>query len=190
MGQIINSTFISLDGVINHMEAWHFAYTDDEAAEIAAEQLLATDALLMGRKTYEGYAAIWPQREGAYPDKINTMQKYVVSATIDQPGWANTTVISGDLVEQVTGLKQRGGDIMMHGFGPVARTLVKNGLLDVLHLWVHPHFAGVGNISDMLFSEGLNTRLELISPRTLNSGVVILSYQVPDGRPASSAAQA
>jgi dihydrofolate reductase len=65
----------------------------------------------------------------------------------------------------------------MHGFGPVAQTLIRNGLLDVLHLWVHPHFAGVGNISDMLFSEGNNTRLELIGPQILDSGVVILSYQ-------------
>jgi hypothetical protein len=65
MGRIINSTFVSIDGVINHMDAWHWAYTDEEAGEIAAEQLLATDALLMGRKTYEAYAAVWPQRDGA-----------------------------------------------------------------------------------------------------------------------------
>jgi dihydrofolate reductase len=184
MGDIINSTFVSLDGVINHLEAWHFAYADDEAAQIAAEQLLATDALLMGRKTYEGYAAIWPGRDGAYADKINSMRKYVVSATLDQAGWANTTVIKGDLVAQVARLRQQDGDIMTHGFGPVARTLIRSGLLDVLHLWVHPHFAGVGGPGDTLLSEGNNARLELISPRTLNSGVVILSYQVPDDRPA------
>jgi dihydrofolate reductase len=185
MGNIINSTFVSIDGIINHMEAWHFAYTDDEAAEIAAEQLMATDALLMGRKTYEGYAAIWPGREGAYPDKINSMRKYVVSTTMDKADWANTTVINGDLVAEVARLKQQDGDIMMHGFGPVAQTLIRNGLLDVLHLWVHPHFAGVGGLGDTLLSEGNNTRLELIGPRTLNSGVVILSYQVPDGESAS-----
>lgn len=177
MGKIINSTFVSIDGVINHMEAWHFAYTDDEAAAIATEQLLATDALLMGRKTYAGYAASWPQRDGAYADKINTMRKYVVSGTIDQADWANTTVIRSDLVAEVARLRQQDGDVMMHGFGPVAQTLIRNGLLDVLHLWVHPHFAGVGTISDMLFSEGNNTRLELIGPQILDSGVVILSYQ-------------
>jgi dihydrofolate reductase len=180
VGRIINSTFVSIDGVINHMEAWHFAYTDDESGEIAAEQLLATDALLMGRRTYEGYAAIWPQRDGAYPDKINTMQKYVVSDTLGKAGWANTTVVrGGDLVTEATRLRQQDGDVMMHGFGPVARTLISNGLLDVLHLWVHPQFAGVGAVSDMLFSEGNNTRLELTGPRVLRSGVVLLSYQVP-----------
>jgi dihydrofolate reductase len=182
MGKIINSTFVSIDGVINHMEAWHFAYTDDEAAQIAAEQLLATDALLMGRKTYEGYAAIWPGREGAYPDKINSMRKYVVSGTLDRADWENTTVIKGDLVTEVARLKQQEGDIMMHGFGPVAQALIRSGLLDVLHLWVHPHFAGVGSLGDTLLSAGNNARLELISPRVLDSGVVILSYQVPDGQ--------
>ncbi len=179
MGRIINSTFVSIDGVINHMDAWHWAYTDQEAGEIAAEQLLATDALLMGRKTYEAYAAIWPQREGVYPDKINTMQKYVASGTQDKADWANTTVLRGDLVAEVARLRQQDGDIMMHGFGPVAQTLIKNGLLDVLHLWVHPQFAGIGTIGDMLFSEGNNARLELIGTRTLKSGVVMLSYRIP-----------
>ena len=179
MGRIINSTFVSIDGVINHMEAWHFAYTDEEAGAIAAEQLLATDALLMGRKTYEEYAVIWPQHDGVYPDKINTMQKYVASRTLDKADWANTTVIKGDLVEEVTRIREQDGNIMMHGFGPVAQTLIRNGLLDVLHLWVHPQFAGVGAISDMLFSEGNNARLELIAPRTLSSGIVMLSYRVP-----------
>jgi dihydrofolate reductase len=176
---IINSTFVSIDGVINHMDAWHFAYTDEEARQIAAEQLLAADALLMGRKTYEGYAAVWPQRQGVYPDKINTMQKYVASGTLDKADWANTTVLKGDLVEEVAQLRRQDGDTIMHGFGPVAQTLIMNGLLDMLHLWVHPQFAGVGTISDTLFSEGNNARLELIATRTLSSGVVMLSYRVP-----------
>jgi dihydrofolate reductase len=189
MGRIINSTFVSIDGVINHMEAWHFDYTDDEADQIASEQLLASDALLMGRHTYEAYAASWPQRDGVYPDKINSIRKYVVSTTLDQADWANTTVIKGDLVPEASKLRQQSGDILMHGFGPVAQTLITNGLLDVLHLWIHPHFAGVGTPSDMLFSEGNNTRLELIGTRTLNSGIVILSYQVPEtGRGSAPAA--
>jgi dihydrofolate reductase len=88
-------------------------------------------------------------------------------------------VIKGDLVEEVTRIRDQDGDIMMHGFGPVAQTLIRNGLLDVLHLWVHPQFAGVGAISGMLFSEGNNTRLELIAPRILSSGIVMLSCRVP-----------
>lgn len=122
MRRIINSTFISLDGVINHMEAWHFAYTDDEAGQIATEQLLASDGLLMGRKTYEIYAGAWQERDGEYADKINGMAKYVASTTLTQAEWANSTVLGGDLVEEVTELKQEpGNDVLMHGFGPVAK---------------------------------------------------------------------
>lgn len=178
MRRIINSTFVSLDGVINHMEAWHFAFIDAEAEQIATEQLLASDALLMGRHTYEVYASSWPDRVGEYADKINSMQKYVASTTLANADWANTSVVRGDLVEQVAELKQESGrDILMHGFGPVARTLLAHRLLDELHLWVHPTFAGVGTTSDMLFSEGNNARLSLLGTRTLDSGVVILSYR-------------
>jgi dihydrofolate reductase len=176
MGKIINSTFVSIDGVINHMEVWHFDYIDDESEQVAMEQMQASEALLMGRQTYEVYASAWPDREGAMPDLINSMPKYVASTTLDKADWNNTTVIKGDLVTEVAKLKQQGGDILMHGFGPVANTLMTNGLLDVLHLWVHPHFAGVGGPGDLLLNEGNNTRLELLDTRTLKSGIVMLSY--------------
>ena len=178
MGKIINSTFVSIDGVINHMDAWHFDYTDDETDRITLEQIMASDAMLMGRHTYDVYASAWPEREGAYPDRINSIRKYVASTTLDKPDWNNTTVIKGDLVAEVAKLKAQPGDILMHGFGPVAQALVAADLLDVLHLWVHPHFAGVGTTADMLFSEGNNTRLELLSNQTLKSGVVLLTYNV------------
>jgi dihydrofolate reductase len=122
------------------------------------------------------YASTWPERDGAYADKINNMRKYVVSTTVDKPEWKNTTVINADLVAKAAELRQQDGDILMHGFGPVAHTLMTNGLLDVVHLWVHPHFAGVGGPGDMLLSPGNNTRLELIGTRVLKSGVVMLSY--------------
>ncbi|MGH3679924.1 MAG: dihydrofolate reductase family protein [Natronosporangium sp.] len=176
MGKIINSTFVSIDGVINHMEVWHFDYVDDESHQIALEQLQASEGLLMGRNTYDVYASSWPSRDGELADKINSMPKYVASTTLNNADWNNTTVIKGDLVTEVTKLKQRGGDILMHGFGPVAHTLMTNGLLDVVHLWVHPHFAGVGGPGDMLLSPGNNTRLELVETRTLRSGIVMLSY--------------
>jgi dihydrofolate reductase len=183
MGKIINSTFVSIDGVINHMEAWHFAYISDEPDLIALEQLQASEALLMGRNTYDVYASAWPNRDGVYADMINRIPKYVASTTLDKADWNNTTVIRGDLVTEVAKLKQQGGDILMHGFGPVANTLITNGLLDILHLWVHPHFAGVGGPGDLLLNEGNNTRLELIGTRILKSGIVLLSYQVPAGAP-------
>lgn len=178
MGKIINSTFVSIDGVINHMEAWHFAYGAEEREQIALEQIMASDAMLMGRHTYEAYASTWPEREGTYPTKINSIRKYVASTTLDKADWNNTTVIKGDLVAEVAKLKAQPGDILMHGFGPVAQALVAAGLLDVLHLWVHPQFAGVGTTADMLFSEGNNTPLELLSNQTLKSGVVLLTYKV------------
>jgi dihydrofolate reductase len=178
MRRIINSTFVSIDGVINHMEAWHFGYVDEEATQIATDQLLACDALLMGRRTYEVYAQSWPDRDGVYASKINGMRKYVASTTLEQADWAGTEVISSDLPKEVARLKEQpGGDILMHGFGPVARTLLAHGLLDELHYWVHPKFAGVGATSDLLYSEGTTARLDLLGTRTLASGVVIISYQ-------------
>lgn len=183
MGKIVNSTFVSIDGVINHMEAWHFAYITDEQTQIALEQLQASEALLMGRHTYDVYATSWPSRDGEVADTINRMPKYVASTTLDKADWNNTTVIKDDLVAEVAKLKQQGGDILMHGFGPVANTLITNGLLDVLHLWVHPHFAGVGGPGDLLLNQGNNSRLELIGTRTLKSGVVLLSYQIPEPAP-------
>lgn len=183
MGKIVNSTFVSIDGVINHMEVWHFAYIDDESEQIALEQMQASEALLMGRNTYDVYASAWPERDGVVAERINSMPKYVASTTLDKADWNNTTVIKGDLVAEAAKLKQQGGDILMHGFGPVANTLISNGLLDVVHLWVHPHFAGVGGPGDLLLNEGNDTRLELIGTRILKSGVVLLSYQVPASDP-------
>lgn len=185
MGKIINSTFVSIDGVINHMEVWHFAYIDDESEQIALEQLQASEALLIGRHTYEVFATAWPQRDGVMADTINSMPKYVASTTLDKADWSNTTVIKGDLAGEVAKLKQQGGDILMHGFGPVANTLITSGLLDVLHLWVHPHFAGVGGPGDLLLKQGTSTRLELTGTRILKSGVVLLSYQVPATAPSA-----
>lgn len=177
MRRIVNSTFVSLDGIVNHMESWHFDYVDDETNQIAAEQLDASEALLMGRKTYEVYASAWPGRDDEYSNKMNSIRKYVASTTMDKADWANTSVISGDLVQEVTALKQQPGrDILMHGYGPVARTLLTNGLLDELHLWVHPVLAGVGATDDMLFDKGQHAVLDLRDAKRLSTGVVILSY--------------
>jgi len=179
MSRIVNSTFVSLDGVINHMDQWHFDFVDDESDAIALNQLRDSDAMLMGRRTYEIYADAWSGREGEYADGINAITKYVASKTLRQADWANTTVLAGDLAGSVAGLKQaHDRDILMHGYGPVAKTLVREGLLDELYLWLHPMLAGVGTTDDMLFSDGLNTRLTLLDVRTLRSGVVLLRYEV------------
>ncbi|MHB8645599.1 MAG: dihydrofolate reductase family protein [Thermomicrobiales bacterium] len=178
MRKIINSTFVSLDGVINHMDRWHFQYGDDESAQLALEQLNAADTLLMGRNTYEVFAAAWPSRVGVMADKMNTMPKLVASTTLTNPEWDNTTVLSGELVPAVRDLKQQnGGPILMYGFGPIAKTLLREGLLDVIHLWYNPAFAGVGGPDDVLLTPGLNCHLTHTATRTLRSGMVMLSYQ-------------
>ncbi|HEX3815557.1 MAG TPA: dihydrofolate reductase family protein [Mycobacteriales bacterium] len=178
MGKIVNSTFVSLDGVINHMDRWHFDFVDAESDAFALKQLQDSAALLMGRHTYDAYASIWPGRDGEYADRINGLTKYVASTTLTAPEWAETTVVTGDLVDAVGKLKEATErTILMHGYGPVAKTLVRAGLLDELVLWVHPMLAGVGSSGDLLLSEGLNTRLTLLDTRTLSSGVVILSYR-------------
>jgi dihydrofolate reductase len=177
MGKIVNSTFVSLDGVINHMDRWHFDFVDAESDAFSLQQLRDADAMLMGRRTYEIYAQAWPGRDGTYADRINAMPKYVASTTLTDPGWADTTVLGDDLVAAVGKLKDEGHDILMHGYGPVAKTLVRHGLLDELYLWVHPMLAGIGTTDDMLISDGLNTRLTLLDATKLRSGVVILSYR-------------
>ncbi len=179
MSKIVNSTFVSLDGVINHMDRWHFDFVDAESDAVALQQLTASSALLMGRHTYEVYASVWPGRGGDYADKINAMDKYVASTTLASVDWAHTTILDGDVIEAVTTLKRTpGADILMHGYGPVAKTLLGHGLLDELHLWVHPQLAGVGGPGDLLLGEGLNTRLDLMDVTRLTSGVVILSYRI------------
>jgi dihydrofolate reductase len=177
MGKIVNSTFVSLDGVINHMDRWHFDFTDGQSDAFALQQLKASDSLLMGRHTYEVYASTWPARhEGEYAQHINAMPKYVASTTLTAADWNNTTILDGELTDAVAALKKT-QDILMHGYGPVAKTLVQNGLLDELFLWVHPALAGVGGADDLVLSQGLNARLTLIDVKRLDSGVVILGYR-------------
>ena len=177
MRKTISSTFISLDGVINHMEHWHFDYIDDDTGAIVLEQLQASDAVLMGRATYEAYAAVWPDRDEEYAQLLNSMDKYVASTTLSEPAWNNTTVLDGDLIESVRALKEAGdGDILLHGYGPVAKALLRHGLLDELFLWVHPVLAGVGSLGDTLLDDGLHAVLTPLDVRRLESGVVILHY--------------
>lgn len=181
MGRISNSTFVSLDGVVNHMDRWHFDYMDDETDALAMEHIDAATAMLMGRHTYEVYASVWPGREGEYADAINDIPKYVASATLTEPTWHNTTILTGELVEEVRALRDHDDvSILMHGYGPVAKTLLEADLLDELHLWVHPHLAGVGEPADLLMQQGLNKKLQLSGTRTLGSGVVVLSLTNPD----------
>ena len=178
MRKIVNSTFVSLDGVINHMDRWHFGFIDDELEALALDQMRASDALLLGRHTYDIYASAWPARDGELADRINAIAKYVASTTMQTADWTNTTIIGGGLVEEVTKLQDaHGKNILMHGYGPVAKTLMRHGLLDELCLWVHPVLAGVGTTEDMIWGEDVHARLELEDVKTLASGIVMLTYR-------------
>jgi dihydrofolate reductase len=132
----------------------------------------------MGRHTYDGFAPVWPTRSGdPYSDKINSMAKYVVSTTLHDPEWNNTTVISADVVDEIGRLKdQPGADIVQYGFGRLSHTLMAQGMLDELRLWVHPFFVGSGRPQDLLFRDGSAARFTLADTATLKSGIVVLYY--------------
>ena len=174
MGKIVNSTFVSADGVINHMDKWHFGYTSEQTDELALRQLREADAMLMGRNTYDVYAATWPERDSEYAGLINTIPKYVVSTTLTDPQWNATTVVP--TMDAAVALRET-GTILMHGFGPVAKALVVAGLLDELHLWYHPVLAGAGGPDDVLLTPGLNVAFDHLATTTFDNGVVVISLQ-------------
>jgi dihydrofolate reductase len=146
MRRIINSTFITIDGVIQHPENWPYEDVEDGSEEMQIELLRSCDAVLMGRHTYDGFAPAWSARSGdEYSDRINAMRKYVVSSSLAEADWQNTTVISGDPVPEISKLKEQPGkDIVQYGFGQLSFTLMEHGLLDELRLWVYPLFVGRG----------------------------------------------
>ena len=182
MKRIINSTYISLDGVIENPQDWPGLPDDGTFGRIQSELLFACDAVLMGRRTYEGFAPVWTARSGdPLSDRINSMSKYVVSTTLTDPKWTNTTVIADDVVAEVTKLKQEPGqDIVQYGFGQLSYALLAHGLLDELRLWVHPLFVGHGGPSDLLYRDSDLTQLELVATQPLTSGIVVLTYRIAE----------
>lgn len=140
MRRIINSTYITLDGVITDPQDWPADDFDENSGTIQTELLFACDAVLMGCKTYEGFAPVWSGRSGdPYSNRMNSITKYAISSALQNPEWSNTTVISGELISEIRRLKyQPGQDIVQYGFGPVSYSLMEHGLLDELRLWVHP----------------------------------------------------
>jgi dihydrofolate reductase len=184
MGRIVVTEFVSLDGVIEapgggedfQHAGWTFEIDrGEEGDKYKLDETLATEALLLGRRTFEGFAAAWPSMKGEFADKINGMPKYVVSSTLEEPEWNNSTVIKGDVVEEVSKLKQGAeGDIAVHGSAQLVQTLVDNGLVDELRLMVFPVVLGSGK---RLFGEmGDKKRLRLADSKTVGDGVVILTY--------------
>jgi dihydrofolate reductase len=139
------------------------------------EETRDSEALLLGRVTYDGFAEAWPSREGDFADMFNSMPKFVVSSTLKDPEWANSTVLDGDPVEEVSKLRDRlGGDIVVHGSAQLARALVEHDLVDELRLMVFPVVLGSGK---RLFDSGSKKRLKLAESRTVGDGVLILRYE-------------
>ena len=154
MSKLIVSQFITVDGVIEDpggsegFERGGWAFQFERGAEgdkFKLDELLASDVLLLGRVTYEGFAAAWPSRTGDFAEKFNTMRKYVVSTTLDEPGWNNSTVIKANVPEEVAKLKDEpGGDILVNGSVQLVRTLLDHDLVDELRLMVFPVVLGAG----------------------------------------------
>jgi dihydrofolate reductase len=182
MGKIVVSEFVALDGVIEDPHLWQGPFWNGEQAQYKSAELDATDAMLLGRKTYEGFAAAWPQRKGdPFADKFNALPKYVASNTLTNPTWENTTVLGSDLAEEVTRLKKRyTGDIVVHGSHTLVQDLVNRDLVDEYHLLVYPIVLGGGL---RMFEEGTKTKLALASSRQFAPGVMALTYRpATDGR--------
>lgn len=174
MRKLVESTFVTLDGVISAPQEWSPPYWDDEHAAYAGKLLFAADALLLGRVTYESFAEAWPQRSGdEYTDRINSMPKYVASNTLTEATW-NATIIQGDVAEEVGRLKEQPGeDILKFGTGELDRTLLEHGLLDELHFWIFPVLAGGGQ---HLIDGIETTHLKLVDTTPFESGIVVQTY--------------
>ena len=184
MGRIVVTEFVSLDGVMEDPGGsesfkhggWSFEISrGDEGDQFKLEETRASDALLLGRITYEGFAKAWPPRQGEFADKFNSMPKYVVSSTLESPDWTNTTVLTGDLAEEVAQVRARhDGDVVVHGSAQLAQWLLEHDLVDELRLMVFPVVLGTGK---RVFGETSDKkRLRLVDSKVVGDGVAILTY--------------
>jgi dihydrofolate reductase len=185
MRKVIVSEFVTLDGVMEdpggaekfEHGGWTMPYWHDEIGKVKFDELFASDALLLGRVTYQGFAAAWPGRtdEAGFADRMNSLPKYVVSTTLEEVAWNNSRLIKGNVAEEVSKLKQQPGqDILIAGSGVLVRTLMQHDLIDAYRLLVYPVVLGSGK---RLFRDGSKTTLRLVETKAFPSGVVLLEYQ-------------
>jgi dihydrofolate reductase len=184
MGRIVVTEFVSLDGVMEDpggsegfkYGGWTFEISrGDEGDRFKLNEAMSSEALLLGRATYEGFAEAWPSREGEFADKFNSMPKYVVSSTLGEPEWNNSTVLKGDVAKEVAKLRrEHDGDVVVHGSARLAQTLLEHDLVDELRLMVFPVVLGGGK---RLFGEtSEKKRLRLVDTKVVGDGVVILVF--------------
>jgi dihydrofolate reductase len=185
MARIVVTEFVSLDGVMEapgggedfRHAGWSFEIERGaEGDQFKLAETRNSQALLLGRVTYEGFARAWPSREGEFADKFNSMPKYVISSTLEDPEWTNTTVLNGDVAEEVTKLKgEQDGDIVVHGSARLVQTLLEHDLVDELRLMVFPVLLGTGK---RLFGETSDKkRFQLVDSKVVGDGVTILVLQ-------------
>jgi dihydrofolate reductase len=182
MRKIVAGEFVTVDGVMESPDQWHFPYWSDQMGAVVGEQMSNADAMLLGRVTFQEFASFWPnQKEDEVPGAghMNNTQKYVVSTTLDDvSAWQNSTLVTGNVVDEIAKLKQQeGGDIGVTGSATLVQSLLREGLLDELHLLVHPITLGSGK--RILDEKAGKVPLKLIESRSLPNGVLYLIY-APD----------
>jgi dihydrofolate reductase len=173
--RLVATEYVSLDGVFEEPGHWSFPYFDEEAAGFKFEELRSSDALLLGRKTYEGFAAAWPtmQGTGEFGEKMNTMPKYVVSSTMERADWSGSKIIKGDAAAEIRKLKEQPGqDLLLSGSAQLFNSLMRENLIDLYRLMVHPIVVGKGK---RLFAESADQKgLELTGTKRFPKGIVVL----------------
>src|SRR5690348_12779466 len=176
--RLVATEYLSLDGVFEEPGHWSFPFFDEQSAQFKFEELNTSDALLLGRHTYEGFSKAWPAMEGTgdFGVKMNTMPKYVVTSTLEHLEWSGSRRIDGDPEEEVRKLKaQPGRDLLLAGSGQLFRALTRAGLIDVYRFMVHPVILGSGK---RLFTDDTPKQdLKLIDTKTLSKGIVVLEYE-------------
>lgn len=177
MRKTVAGMLMTLDGVVESPEKWNLRYFDDEMGELIDAAAADSDSILLGRRTYEEFAAFWPGQDNNEPmaDYMNDTPKHVVSTTLTELDWSNSNLVSGNVAEAVDALKrQPGANIQIYGSPMLVRSLLRDGLLDELHLLVHPIVVGGGR--RLFENENFGTALRLVDSRTLRSGVLALTY--------------
>jgi len=176
--RLVATEYLSVDGVMDEPGKWSFPFWNEEASKFKEEELHATDALLLGRLTYEGFAAAWPTMKdtGEFGERMNSMKKYVVSTTLKDPTWTNTTVITGDPVEEIRKLRaQPGKDLLLSGSGTLVRSLIPHDLIDEFRLMVHPIVLGRGK--RLFLGDEPERVLQLTGVKQFATGITVLSYE-------------
>src|SRR4051794_26385347 len=174
MGKIVSNFFMSLDGVVEAPDQWHFPYFNEEMEGAIGRGMASNAAFLMGRRLYDEWSSFWPSSDDDFAGFINNHPKYVVSSTLDRADWSNTTVISGDVAAQLREVKEKAdGDLVISGSATLVRSLLRDGLLDELRVLLHPVVVGHGA---RLFEDTESRGLELIEEERFSTGVLNLAY--------------